>query len=56
MSTTLKGVALGLAVPLVLTMSGWAGWTTLTSNLAPAESARTDQVGIEGVAIVSRPR
>ena len=42
MSSTLRGVALGLSVPLVLAMSGWAGWTALTSNLVPAESAHVD--------------
>jgi hypothetical protein len=49
MSLTPKSVALGLAVPLVLAMSGWAGWTALTSNLSPAESASADRAAIEEV-------
>jgi hypothetical protein len=43
MSTTLKGVALGLAVPLVLAISGWAGWSALTANLPPAEISTIDE-------------
>jgi hypothetical protein len=49
MSQTPKSVALGLAVPLVLAMSGWAGWTALTSNLSPAESTTADRAAIEEV-------
>src|SRR5262245_13259381 len=37
MSTRLKGVALGLSVPVVLAISAWTGWSALTANLAPAE-------------------
>src|SRR5215813_5583593 len=43
MSTTLKGVALGLSVPLVLAISGWAGWSALTANLPPAEISTIDE-------------
>jgi len=49
MSLTPKSVALGFSVPLVLAMSGWAGWTALTSNLSPAESASADRAAIEEV-------
>jgi hypothetical protein len=37
MSTRLKGVALGLSVPVVLAISAWTGWSALTANLPPAE-------------------
>jgi len=45
MSTTLKGVALGLSVPVVLAISGWTGWSALTANLPPAELATVDESG-----------
>src|SRR5215471_13684055 len=37
MSTTLKGVALGLSAPVVIAISAWAGWSALTANLVPVE-------------------
>src|SRR5215831_16073477 len=49
MSTTLKGVALGLSVPLVLGISGWAGWAALTANLPPAEISTIDESHREDV-------
>ena len=43
MSTTLKGVALGLSVPVVLAISAWTGWSALTANLLPAEISISDE-------------
>jgi hypothetical protein len=43
MSTTLRGVALGLSAPVVIAISAWAGWSALTANLAPAEISVSDE-------------
>jgi hypothetical protein len=43
MSTTLKGVALGLSAPVVIAISAWAGWSALTANLAPVEISVSDE-------------
>jgi hypothetical protein len=43
MSTTLKGVALGLSAPVVIAISAWTGWSALTANLAPVEISVSEE-------------
>jgi hypothetical protein len=49
MSTRLKGVALGLSVPVVLAVSAWTGWSALTANLAPAEISDESRLDVSNL-------